>query len=192
MNENCSTEKSPWEANSSSDYQENPSILWNPKVLCSPELTTCPCSEPEESSTCLPILFLNINFNTILAFNPMYCWLPSSCYVPTKNPLRTHPPDVPHALPTSGSYLKLYVATSCCLQSHKSRATVIVLLLHCFYTTASTISESFIKSWNELSLFPVGIRQSLCYRPSLSNCIHFANIFKPAVAKILFPLWMRR
>jgi hypothetical protein len=89
-------------------------------------------------------------------------------------------------------------ATSCILQKHKSWATVNVLLLHYFYTQCpSAISQSFIISWNELSLFLVGMRQSLCYRPSYHiasisrihlnprspNRFHFANTFKPAVAK---------
>jgi hypothetical protein len=63
MIENYAVEQGPSrEANSSSAYQQIPSILWNPSVLCSHELTTCPYPEPEKSNARHPILFLKCQF----------------------------------------------------------------------------------------------------------------------------------
>ena len=61
------------ETASSSAGQENPRILWDPKVhyRFSQQPAICPYTEPDKSSPLVPVYCLNIHINIILLSTSM-------------------------------------------------------------------------------------------------------------------------
>jgi hypothetical protein len=97
-------------ANKSSDNQQIPRILWNPKVpyrihKSSPR----PSPEPDRARSCDTSNFSKIYFNIILPSTPGCFKLSSSLRFPHQNPLCTSP--VPHTCYIPCSSLTIFIST---------------------------------------------------------------------------------